>query len=274
MFLFSREMICNGMSGNFIFNERKKTGILIDIIYYFQYPLFWLMSIPCRIPIVSELCGFFAINWTRGILGFILRGVYWKIKFGRMGIDVFIDRGFTAYNFTKNIIIENTVHLDTNVTISCSKDGYLKIGNRVYVGCNSFINCRPFVELGDDVVIGNNCDVMGGEALLLKDDQMRPPCSLSRGHHDHFRGVVFERFSAMSPQSMIFPNPTLRTPPYEEIKGEVRIGFASLIGANSFVTESIGAWEVWAGSPAKKRTGFKEYVDSRSGDDKFMEYYK
>jgi serine acetyltransferase len=231
------------------------------------------MAIPCYIPIVNMICSFMAINWDRGIVGFVLRGVYWKTKLGHMGVDVFIDRGVTFYPETKNISIGNHCHIDTNTTFATS-GGRLLIKDNVVIASNCYLNCRPFIEIGNCVSIACNCILLAVVTQMDDKGMITPPSAMAPGHTSLEYGIIMDDFSALSPSVTIAPKPVDLRHSYAGELGALKIGYLSIVGINAFLDRSVGIGEIWTGSPAKKLSDLKQYViDTFNKDHDNMKYY-
>ena len=105
----------------------------------------------------------------------------------------------------------------------------LRIGDNVYIGPNSFINCHELIEIHDEVLIGPNCVITSGN------------------HSNHNKSFRFSK-SITAPISIgkgswIAANCTI-------IAG-VSIKNNVLIAANSCVTKSTTESSIYGGVPAK-----------------------
>jgi acetyltransferase-like isoleucine patch superfamily enzyme len=279
--LYSKKYIEKGLNGRAEYTDYSKTvSFLITLLYYVQVPVFWLLSIPCRIPIIDQIYEFVASNWKRGTIGFILRGIYWKVKIKTMGQDVFVDKGVSFFPDAKMVEIGNNVHVDVNVNVNAN--GMLIIGNNVHISSQTFINCKPFVVIENDVVIGANCAIFGGASSMWHGEieKVCPPCPLSKGHHDIFRGVLIKKFAALAPGVIVAPRDVSAdvVSGSKDIKDVLIVGEGSIIGVNSYVKDDIEDYAMCVGSPAKKildwRIIVKEYgkKNNKMYND-MMEYY-
>jgi len=272
-FLYSKKYINKSLNKDISYETSKQDNFWSFFLYYLQYPLFLMLSIPCRIPLLDQVCEFVATNYPRGIVGFALRGIYWKTKLKKIGRDVFIDRGVSFFPNTKKIEIGNECHFDAFITVS-SYEGRLTIGDRVCVGSNTFINCRPFIEIGSDVAIGNNCTILGAATKMMSNNIVIPACPLSLGHQDSLRGVIIEDFVSIAINCTVVPTAHLAHPPFTVIEGPLKMEFGSLLGSNSFLIDSVGPGEVWAGSPSRKISDFKDFIfDMYDKDNSCMQFY-
>ena len=120
-------------------------------------------------------------------------------------------------------------------------------GARIGKNCN--VNCHTFIE--NDVVIGDNCTVKSGVYL--------------------WDGIQIENDVFIGPQVTFINNNNPRSRQYPEkhvgatirngasigagsiIKSHIEIGEYAMIGAGSLLTKSVGAFELWYGSPAQHK---------------------
>ena len=106
-----------------------------------------------------------------------------------------------------------------------------------------------FVELGDSVVIGNNCKIEAfafiPPGVTLEDEVfIGPHVCFTNDKHPKARGEWILLKTLVRQGAAIGPNATIVT--------GLTIGRNVVVGAGSVVTQDIPDNEVWAGSPAKK----------------------
>lgn len=264
-YLYSEQFINKGLEKDISYNNADKVSIWSKIIYHCQPLLFFLLSIPCRIPIIEGLCGFVAINYQRGIVGFLLRGIYWKTKMGEMGQNVFIDQYVTIYPNAKNIFVGNNVYIETKVIIQITQ-GLLVIGDNVQILSNSYLNCRPYIILGNNVSIGNNCILFGGSSSLLDEEgRYLPWSSMNSKHKDLLCGIIFEDYSGLVNNVTCCPDPWIGVSMDEKRQLNLKpmtVGKWTGICSNSYIDRSTGEAEVWAGNPAKMIFDYKVKIET------------
>lgn len=235
--LYSKEYISRGLSRDYL-DSGSKPHSLTNMIYFLQVPLFLLMSIPCRIPISDLMCNFVATNFPRGIVGFFLRGVYWKTKLGGMGENCFVDYGTTIMG-PENVFLGNNVHIDERCSVLCV-NGKIKSDNYVHVAANCVLQGKGTIDLKEKSTISALCKIYS-----------------ATNHYRNEKGEL-TTCSAMAPAN----EQSVR-------KNPVSIGFNSLVGSgvslvpggsvgdnsivepNSFVNSIIPDYKVAMGNPAR-----------------------
>ncbi len=133
-------------------------------------------------------------------------------------------------------LIQGTLVTETNASRIC-------IGNNVFIGSGSLIDCVASVEIGDDVLISYGC-------LLADSDNHSTAYSIRKkdlkdwragGVHDWAttvsRPIVISRGAWIGARAIV-------------LKG-VTVGEGAVIGAGSVVTRDVPAWTIVAGNPAK-----------------------
>jgi acetyltransferase-like isoleucine patch superfamily enzyme len=203
-----------------------------------------LICIICRIPILSSLYETLARTYSRGAVGFFLRGAYYKNRLKRMGKNVFIDVGVTIWE-PGNVEIDDYSFIDTYVTILGGRKGhgFVQIGKYVEVASNCVLAGRGGIKLGDHVGIGAGSKIYSGTHLYKDPD--REDTELMSGsilapvdkQHVVEKPVIFEDYAWMGVNSAVIPG--------------VTVGKGAIIGAGSVVNSDIPAFSVAVGSPAK-----------------------
>ena len=212
-----------------------KSGMIIC------YALIWII---CRIPVFSSLFETFARTYSRGSVGFFLRGAYYKNKLKRMGKNVFIDMGVSIWE-PGNVQIDDYSFLDVYITIygGGKGHGFVRIGKYVDIAPNCVLAGRGGIVLGDHIGIGAGSKIFSGTHHYKdpegEDDKLLGGSILepSGGHYIVEKTVTMGDYSWMGINSIVLPG--------------VTIGKAAVIGANSLVNKDIPAYTVATGSPAK-----------------------
>ena len=147
----------------------------------------------------------------------------------RIGNHVAIDKGFYC---TTKLFIGDYVHISPYVTIIGGKDGFCRIENFVTVSTGVRIIC-----------IGDTFDGTGLVGPLIPNEFRNTLVGTS---------VSIRNFANVCTNAVLSPG--------------VSIEEGAVVGANSYVSHSIPAWEVWAGSPAR-------FIKKRNRN-KMIEYAK
>ncbi len=205
---------------------------------------YFFIWIVCKIPVLSSLYETFARSYSRGAVGFFLRGAYYKNRLKRMGKNVFIDVGVTIWQ-PGNVEIDDYSFVDTYVTILGGRKGhgFVTIGKYVEVASNCVLAGRGGIKLGDHVGVGAGSKIYSGTHLYkdpdCEDTELMSGSILAPADKQYVleKPVVFEDYAWMGVNSAVIPG--------------VTIGKGAIIGAGSVVNSDIPAFSVAVGSPAK-----------------------
>jgi acetyltransferase-like isoleucine patch superfamily enzyme len=241
---FSRKYISRAINGDFTGIEKEYSlavKVVSYAVYYVQAPVCAIFEIPCFTPVVSNFCEVITRCWGRGIIGFFIRNVYWRTKFGKIGQDVFIDTGVTIFG-AKNVEIGNNSHIDVGCCLICAS-GKIKIGNNVHIANNCVMNGKPFITIEDNVGISADCKIYGSTNYYKKENGERaygtPMLPLSSQSVKEV-GVIIKHGAFIGTDSIIIPNAS--------------IGKMAVIGANSIVNSEIKDYAIAVGNPACSRS--------------------
>lgn len=126
-----------------------------------------------------------------------------------------IDKGFYC---TTQLVIGSGIHIAPYVTVIGGAEALFIMGNFTTIAAGSRIVCASDEYLGEGLI----SPVIPAK---YRDNVTTLP-------------VVMQDYSALGTNVVVMPGVVI-------MKGAV-------VGANSFVTHDIPAWEIWAGSPARK----------------------
>lgn len=156
-----------------------------------------------------------------------------KLAFKAIGKDVLISRYARVYNI-KSIEIGSNVRIDD----FCFLSGKIKIGSHVHVsafaslcGGNKGIVLEDFVNISEKVVIFAKTDDFSGASLTN-------PTIPDKFKTVFEAPVILKKHAIVGVSSSILPGVTM--------------GEGSVLGAKSFLKQSIEPWSIYAGAPAKK----------------------
>jgi acetyltransferase-like isoleucine patch superfamily enzyme len=203
-----------------------------------------MIFVICNTPIISSLFETFARCYSRGAVGFFLRGAYYSNKLKRMGKNVFIDVGVTIWE-PKNVEIDDETHLDTYVNVLGGErvKGFVKIGKYVHVASFCVLAGRGGIEIGDyAAVAAGSCIYSGSNHYRNSIDKNEKLISMSAQAPIDMQYVV-EKKVVIGDYAFIGVNST--------VMPGVTVGKASVIGAGSIVIEDIPAFKIAVGAPAK-----------------------
>lgn len=128
--------------------------------------------------------------------------------------------------------------LDFRIDAFCVITGTLEIGGLVHVGTGSRL-----LGTGGVIHLAEGSGVSMGCSLLTSSDDFAAPVGIgplfpAQARRVKTGNVVLEPMAAVGAHSIVMPGCTLE--------------FGARLGANSFLTHSIPAGEIWFGNPAKK----------------------
>jgi acetyltransferase-like isoleucine patch superfamily enzyme len=157
------------------------------------------------------------------VLGSTVGRLYWALKFTWLGSGVRIDS-------MRRVRLGKSVFLDKGVILE-AWDGYLHIGNRVYIGCYSVIIGSGGVKIGSNVLMGAHCVIT------------------SANHRFSDRNIIIWE-QGMSPGQVTIGEDVWLGANVKVMPG-VSIGNGAVVGAGSVVTKNIADYHIAMGVPAK-----------------------
>lgn len=116
---------------------------------------------------------------------------------------------------------------------------------KLILGDNSYINYRCFLDLGNDIIIGNNVAVAFGCTFINSTHKIGGPTQ--RAGKEESKPIVIEDGCWIGAKSIIMPG--------------VTIARGCIIGANSMVTKNTEPNGLYIGSPAKRIKDIDEKND-------------
>lgn len=153
------------------------------------------------------------------------------IWFRKLGKNcAFVSRVRFGYTFT-NIQVDSGCCFGMGVFINCSPDSYIKIGKSVSINDYTYISSLYGIEFGDHTRIGEFVSIRDNDHAFSRDDV---PI-----HEQGFYG------------SKIIIGKDVWIGRGVYVGKGVKIGDGVVIGANSVVTNSIPAYAIAVGAPAK-----------------------
>jgi acetyltransferase-like isoleucine patch superfamily enzyme len=171
-----------------------------------------------------------------GPVGFLVRRMYYKKRLASLGNNSIIDVGVYFFG-PKNISIKDYTWIDTNVRLEAML-GRIEIGSRVHVAANVIIGARESVIVGDFAAIAAGAKIYANSEVPLPGLHMSGP--MVPEEHKSFRSKRIElgKDSVVGTNAVLLPGANL--------------GEGSIVGALSFLSQTVPDWEIWAGAPAKK----------------------
>ena len=143
-------------------------------------PLFGVMWVLSRIPILSAIVETMVRVYPVGLVGSALRYTYYRNKLGYMGEKVRIDTG-SLFEGMGAIEIGDRSHIDTNVKIVArTPEQPVRIGRGVHIGAGAVIYGTGGISIGDYTAIAAGSCVYS--ARSLPEDPSRPGRLISMSH--------------------------------------------------------------------------------------------
>ncbi len=262
--IFSRDYMLRGLRGLPPQDEVAAPSplemvllIVMDAIMFVTVAVFWLLS---RLPIVDSLLETSVRCFSRGALGYFLRGAYYKNKLRRMGKNVMIDVGAIIW-FPENVEIGDHCHIDINVIVNGGGKGYgyVRIGNCVRVTYGGYIAGRGGVEIQDYVGIAGQTAIFSASNYYR--DPARPEFLVemtgmvpASEQYVIEKPVVVESHVSIGLHCIILPG--------------VKVGHHAVVGANSLVVRDVAPLTVVAGTPVRVigRRGAPDRAPAGSSD--------
>jgi galactoside O-acetyltransferase len=246
--LYDDEFIALAIKGKYSDSKKQQLNVLQQLLLYLikigMAVAFAVIYVICFIPLISSLYETFARSYSRGALGFFLRGVYYKTKLKHMGKNVFIDVGVTIWT-PGNVEIGDGSHIDTYVTILGGEKGHggVSIGRYVHIASYCMIAGRGGIKIGDFAAIAAGSKIYSGSNYYENpDDQNGKLLSMSASAPVEMQFVIekpvlIEDYAFIGLNCVVLPG--------------VSIGKAAVIGAGSMVSHDVIPFGIAVGTPAK-----------------------
>lgn len=204
---------------------------------------------------IFEIILFICFGWIPGILGIMLRAVFYR--------PIFMHNGFFAIESNVNIkrphdiFLDRSVFIDNNVVLRGGPGGIV-IGKNTRIMYNAKLDVynhrhlsKSKIKIGADCVIGNSSILYGQGGLEIGDDVIigpsvvivpinhiySDPKELIRNQGIAVKGIKIEADVWIGANVTILDN--------------VNIGKGSVIGAGTVVTKDIPPYSLAVGVPAK-----------------------
>ena len=197
----------------------------------------------------------YLLGWIPGLVGIFLRWVFFRLIISGSGWMV-IEPGVKIFG-SRWIEIGSGVYLGEGVFLQ-GRPGGLKIGDKVRIMPGAYLNVYNYrgleasgIEIGEEAVIGVNSIITGqGKVKIGKKVIIAPGVKIMPVEHNYqnpqipikdqgiqAKGIVIEEGAWIGAGAIILDG--------------VEIGKNAVVGAGSVVVESVPAYSVSAGNPAK-----------------------
>lgn len=142
-----------------------------------------------------------------------------------------------------NIEIGEDNFLENNITLY-APDSKVKVGDRVYIGPNTNLNCRVEIEIGNDVMFSWGCTVMDTNAHSLKSEERK------NNVIDWKKGWEYKDWSNVESSKIKIGDKCWIGFNSIILKG-VELGEGCIVAAGSVVTKSFEPYSIIGGNPAE-----------------------
>lgn len=192
-------------------------------------------------------------SWVPGAAGFFLRSKLYPLILGKCGRNVIFGQNVVIRHPGK-IHVGDDVVVDDNVLLDAkgTDNQGISIASNVFIGRNSILSCKNGdIVLEERSNIGFNCEIFSADKVRVgKDVMLAAYVYLVGGDHMHDRLDI-----PVSQQGRIGLPVTIGDGSWlgahSVVAGGVNIGEHAIIGAGAIVLESIPAYYIAAGVPAK-----------------------
>lgn len=196
----------------------------------------------------------FLFGGLPGLLGLVLRSIFYRWLFKKIGRGVVFGRNMTIRQPQK-IEIGDGVIFDDNSVMDAKSEAKtaLKIGHNCFVGRNSIISCKGGqIEIGQLVNIGINCLIHSDKKVAIGDNCLIASYAYIVG------GGLYKAERTDIPireQGQIYREIFIEEDVWigagAKVLSGVTVGRSSIIGAGAVVTRDIPAYSVALGIPAE-----------------------
>ena len=156
--------------------------------------------------------------------------------FKSIGENVLIDKNCTIIG-KENISIGNNVRIDGFTTITCLRNGYLKIKGNNHIAAYSLVAAtggivfERYSGIAHGVKLYSSSDDYSGKSLTN-------PTIPTKFKKEDIKPIHLCKHTIIGSNSVILPG--------------VTIGEGTAVGATSLVTKSLDEWGIYFGTPAKR----------------------
>lgn len=234
---FSETYIARALSGQYAAETASSNSNWnVSVLYNMQIPLSLFFGLMAFLPVFSSVFSMFAQNYPSGIIGFFLRNMYWRNKLGYCGQDVFIDQGVIIYPNARSVRIDRGTYIDMGAKLICS-DGVLRIGKYCHIGSDVYMNCKPYIDIGDYVCIDHGSKIFASTNKPGVGRIASYSCVAPLDYQElTYVGVTIGDFAFIAPNSVLTC---------------ADVGENSIVGAISFVKSDVASNTIAGGVPTK-----------------------
>jgi len=244
--LYDEDYIAKAIKGEYSYHTEAALNFIEKIMVKFlkvnMSIVYVIISIISHLPIFSSLLESFVRIYSQDSIGYFLRGAYYKNKLKRMGKNVLIDRGVNVW-YPQNVEIDDYTHIDKDVKIEGSKQGFVKIGKYNHIANNVVL------QGGGGLTIGNYIGIASGTLVYSASNFYKDPNKNSKEllsmsaaapldkQYVIKKPVIIEDYAFLGLNVVVSPG--------------IKIGRGAVIGAGAIVTKDIPPYGIAVGNPAK-----------------------
>jgi acetyltransferase-like isoleucine patch superfamily enzyme len=188
-----------------------------------------------------------------GALGLVLRKALYPHLLDACGRNVVFGQNVVLRHPGKVRIGDNVV-IDDNCLLDAKGDtnAGIRIGSGVFVGRNTILSCKNGdIELGDRANIGFNCEVFSASRVVLGADTLLAAyCYVVGGDHD-FSDLTKPVLAQGRTSAGVDIGEGVWMGSGAKVLDGVVVGQHAIIGAQAVVRESVPAYAVAVGIPAR-----------------------
>lgn len=198
-------------------------------------------------------------SWIPGAAGLILRKIFYRCLFRKVGKGVVFGRNITLRHPHKISLGDNTFIDDLAVLDAKGENNEgIHIGANCYIGRNTILSCKEgSISLGDYCNISANCSFLSETTISLgKYCFLAGHCYLVAGGNHSFEDtsipIMFQ--PSLSKGGIQIEEDVWLGAGVVVLDGST-IGRGSVVGAGAVVTRSLPAFSVAIGAPARRVRG-------------------
>lgn len=200
------------------------------------------------------------VSWIPGAFGFVLRMKLYPLLLGEVGKNVTFGQNVVLRHPHK-IKIGDNVAIDDNIVLDAKgqNNNGIVIGNGVFIGRNTILNCKNGdIILDDGVSMGFNCQIFSASCVKVgKNALVAAYCYLIGGTHT-FTSLAVSPLEQERQSQGITLGDNIWLGSNVQVLDGVNIGKDSIIGTSAVVNSNIPDFSIAVGIPAKVIRNRKE----------------
>jgi acetyltransferase-like isoleucine patch superfamily enzyme len=216
--LYSEELVLQALQGCYGRPEQvRRTGgwkALAAVVRGGMAIAQAVLMLLSAIPVLQLGVYLTARELPRNLLGYFLRGCYWKTRLRRMGVDSIIDQGVDILR-PGRVELGSHCHLDKNALLGVGDErGFIILGDHVHVGPSCLIAGRGGVEIGHFASLVGHVSVYAASNLPYHPQRMGELMSMSHTapsdqQYTTEQRVIIGDYAVIGIGSVVLPGATL-----------------------------------------------------------------